>query len=68
MKWEAFAIMAIILASLLPAYLLHKYLQKKMRPKESGRRFLLWLLAELALVFAITFLTVFMIKLIFPKA
>jgi hypothetical protein len=60
--------MGIILFSLIPVYLLYKYLQKVIRPQESGRRFLLWLLAELALVFSFTFLLVFVIKLLFPKA
>jgi hypothetical protein len=60
--------MAIIVISLLPFYFLYKYLEKRIRPKESGRRFLCWLLAELALVFVFTFLIVFIIKLIFPKA
>jgi hypothetical protein len=68
MKWEALIITGIIVVSLFPVYIFYKYLEKKLRPRESGRRFIIWLLAELILVFTFTFLVVFVIKLIFPKA
>jgi cytochrome c biogenesis protein CcdA len=66
MKWKALAILSIIIVSLLPVYILYKYIEKKMRPKESMQRFLLWLLVSFALIFAYTFLLVFLLKLVFP--
>jgi len=60
--------MGIILVSLIPVYVLYKYLQQKMRPRESGRRLLLWLLACFLLIFGYTFFVVFIIKLLFPGA
>ncbi len=68
MKLKALAILAIIIFSLIPLYLLYKYLQKKTRPKESMSRLLLYLFAGFALVFIYTFLIVFIIKKIFPGA
>jgi hypothetical protein len=68
LKLKAAAVMGIILVSLIPAYLLYKYLQQKMRPRESGQRFLLWLLASFVLIFGYTFLVVLLIKLLFPGA
>lgn len=68
MKLKAVAILFIILVSLFPVYLLYEYLQKTMRPKESMRRFIFWLMTSFALIFAYTFLLVFIIKLIFPGA
>jgi|CXWL01.1.fsa_nt_gi RsiW-degrading membrane proteinase PrsW (M82 family) len=68
MKLKAAAILLIIVFSLIPGYLVYKYLQKAMRPRESMRRFIIWLLAAFALIFAYTFLVVFAIKMLFPEA
>jgi len=68
LKLKALAVLGIIIVSLLPVYLLYKYLQRVMRPKESMRRFLSWLLTILFIVFAYTFLVVLIIKLLFPGA
>jgi hypothetical protein len=68
LKLKAAAIMGIIIVSLIPAYLIYKYIQEKMRPRESARRLILWLLATFVLVFGYTFLLVFIIKLLFPGA
>jgi 4-hydroxybenzoate polyprenyltransferase len=68
LKLKAAAVMGIILVSLIPVYLLYKYLQVKMRPRESGQRFFLWLLTCFVLIFGYTFLVVLTIKLLFPAA
>jgi len=68
MRLQAVTILLIIIASLLPVYMLYKYLQKIMQPKESMRKFLLWLLVNFILIFGYTFLLVFAIKLLFPGA
>jgi uncharacterized membrane protein len=67
-KVKSVAILGIIILSLLPVYLLYKYLQQRMKPKESLRRFLLWMLTMFILIFAYTFLLVFVIRLLFPGA
>jgi hypothetical protein len=68
MKWKALLILLIILVSLIPAYLFNKYLQKLIKPRESGLRFLFYMLSAFALVFIYTFLVVFAIKRLFPQA
>jgi cytochrome c-type biogenesis protein CcmH/NrfF len=65
---KAIAILGIIILSLLPVYLLYKYLQKVMKPRESMQRFLLWMLTMLLVIFGYTFLLVLIIKLLFPGA
>lgn len=68
LKLKAISILLIIFFSLLPVYWLYKYLQKTMRPRESMRRFHCWLLVNFMLIFAYTFLLVFVIKMLFPGA
>lgn len=60
--------MAIILVSLLPVYILYKYLLQVMKPRESAGGFLIWLLTVFALIFLYSFLLVFTIKRLFPGA
>lgn len=68
MKWKSLLILLIIVASLIPAYLINKYLQKIIRPGESLGRLFLYLFCGLSLVFIYTFLLVFLIKKLFPGA
>ena len=68
LKLKALATLAIIIVSLIPVYLLYKYMQKVLRPGESAGRLFLYLFAGFALVFVYTFLLVFIIKEIFPEA
>ena len=68
MKWKAFTILFIILLSLIPVYLLHKYLQKIIQPRQSMKRLFLYLFAGLLLIFGYSFVVVFIIKSIFPGA
>jgi hypothetical protein len=67
MRLKAAAIISIILLSLIPMYMLYNYLQKVMRPRESMRQFLLWMLTVLLMVFIYTFLVVFVVRLLFPQ-
>jgi len=68
MKWKSLVILLIIIVSLIPAYLINKYLQKIIRPRESLSRLFLYLFCGLILVFIYTFLLVFLIKKLFPGA
>ena len=68
MKWKSLVILLIIIVSLIPAYLLNKYLQKVIRPRDSFARFFLYMLSGFALVFTYTFLIVYLIKKLFPGA
>jgi len=68
MKLKAVAILLIIIFSLIPVYMLYKYLQKVMRPKRSPGLFLLWLVTNFIVIFGYTFLVVFIIRLLFPGA
>lgn len=65
---KAFALLVVIVCSLIPVYGAYKFLQKKMNPRESGRRFLLYLFAIFTLIFAYTFGLVFIIKYLLPGA
>jgi hypothetical protein len=67
-RLNAILVLVLIVVSLLPLYILYRYLRHVMRPKESMRRFLLWLLTVLALVFVYTFSLVLLIKTLFPGA
>jgi hypothetical protein len=58
----------LILLSLIPVYLLYKWLEKRIRPRESPKAFLGWLVSVLVLIFAYTFLVVLVIRLLFPGA
>ncbi len=66
LKWKSIVILVIILLSLLPLYGLYGFLQHRMKPRDSLRRFAGWVIAVLALIFVYTFLLVLLIKLIFP--
>jgi len=68
MKLKALMILVIIIASLLPVYMVYNYLQRVLQPRESGRKFLLWLFVVLSIVFVYTFLVVLVIRLMFPGA
>jgi hypothetical protein len=67
-KLKSLAILAIIILSLIPVYLLNRFMQKMIRPRASLGRLFLYLLSGFAMVFAYTFLIVFIIKKLFPGA
>ncbi len=64
-KLRSVIILIIIVISLIPVYLLNKYLQKTIRPKASLGRLFLYILSGFALVFVYTFLVVFLVKKLF---
>ena len=68
MKWKALLILLIIIVSLFPVYLFNKWLQVRMRPRDSLTSLFLYLFAGFTLVFIYTFLLVFLIKKLFPAA
>jgi len=68
MKWQALLILLIIIVSLFPVYLLNKYIQKNLRPRESLGRLILYLVIGFLTVFIYTFLLVYGVKKLFPAA
>lgn len=68
MKLKALAVLLILLVSMFPAYLLYKYAQKKIRPKESFGRLMAYFLSIFIFVFVYTFLLVWIIRQLFVKA
>jgi uncharacterized membrane protein YidH (DUF202 family) len=68
MKWRSLLIVALIVISLLPLYLLYKWLEVKMNPRQSLQRFFGFTAVMFVVVFVYTFLLVFCIRLIFPGA
>jgi hypothetical protein len=68
MKWRSLMIVALILLSLLPLYLLYKWLQVKMNPRQSLQHFFGFMAVMFVVVFVYTFLLVFSIRLLFPGA
>ncbi len=68
MKWRSLMIVALILLSLLPLYLLYKWLQVKMNPRQSLPHFFGFMVVMFVIVFVYTFLLVFSIRFIFPGA
>lgn len=67
-RTKGMLIILIILLAIVPVRLCMKWMEGKIRPRESGRRFLYYLLAVFALIFASTFAVVFGIRLLFPGA
>ncbi|MBL0335555.1 MAG: hypothetical protein IPP73_09675 [Chitinophagaceae bacterium] len=61
-------IILIILLAIIPVRLCMKWMERRIRPRESGRRFLYYLLLVFGLIFVSTFLVVFGIRLLFPGA
>jgi len=68
MKLKAIAILLIIILSLIPINWLYKYLEQKMKPRESSRNFFSWMMTILVIIFVYTFFVVFVIKILFPAA
>lgn len=66
MKLKAIAIFLIIILSLIPIYILYKYMERKMKPRESFGHFFIWMLTILTLIFVFTFCIVFVIQMLFP--
>lgn len=66
MKLRSLTILFIIVLSLLPAFYINRVLQKKMQPRKSLIRLLVYLLSSFVLVFLYVFLLVWAIGHLFP--
>lgn len=64
--WQRLGIILFLLLSLLPAYSLNQWLQKKIQPRKSFGRFLLYIFTAFVLVFVYTFVVVWCIGKLFP--
>ena len=67
-RLKGLLIILLIAASLLPFYMAYSWIERKVKPRWSLRRFFLWLFLELLLVGCFTFLVVLLLRLVFPGA
>lgn len=67
-KLKALLILLTVIASLIPVYSCLAYLQKVIRPRASLARLLLYLLTALCIIFAATFLLVWIARQVFGPA
>jgi hypothetical protein len=58
----------VILISLAPVFYINRIIQKKIEPRKSGKRLLIYMLVTFALVFAYTFLIVWAISHLIPHS
>ncbi len=65
---KSLMVMGLILLSLLPLFLLYKWLQVKLNPRQSLQRFFGFMAVMFVVVFLYTFLLVFGIRLVLPGA
>jgi len=66
MKSRSLIILFILLFSLTPAFFINKFLQKKIKPRQSFGRLLTYILSALCFVFIYTFFMVMLILHLFP--
>lgn len=67
-KLKAFGLLLVILLALVPVYAGHQWLQRRIRPRASGGRLLLYLLISLLFIFLYVFLIVFAFANLLPAA
>lgn len=60
-------VFAIIIAVLIVAYFLNNYFQKKIKPRESFARMMLYFLITIIMILGLMFLMVFIIGRLYPK-
>jgi len=68
MKLQRLLIVLLILLSLIPIAYMNQWLQRIIQPRRSFIQLMLYVLASLILVFVYTFLLVWIITYLFPKA
>ena len=68
LRWKAILAMLFILIALIPVYMLNKFLQKVIKPRESLARLFLYLFSGMLTVFVFVAVMVLLIKLLFPEA
>jgi len=60
-------VLIIIIVFLIAVYVLNVYFQKKINPRKSFTRLLLYFLVTVAMIFGLTFLMVFIIGKLYPQ-
>jgi len=68
MKLQRLLVVLLILLSLIPIAYMNQWLQRVIQPRQSFIQLMLYVLASLILVFVYTFLLVWIITYLFPKA
>ena len=68
MKLQRLLVVLLILLSLIPIAYMNQWLQRVIQPRRSFIQLMLYVLASLILVFVYTFLFVWIITYLFPKA
>jgi hypothetical protein len=66
MSIRSVVVLSIILLFLFTGFFLSKYFQKIIQPRQSSKRLLIYLLSCLLLIFALSFVMVFIIARLFP--
>jgi hypothetical protein len=66
MKLKSFIIIGLIVLFLVAGFIGSRYFQKMIRPRESGTKFLIYLLSCFVLIFALSFIMIFIIIRLFP--
>jgi hypothetical protein len=61
-------VLLIILAALLPVWFMNQWMQKLFQPRRSFVRFILFILLSFLLIFAYTFLLIYLLGKLFPVA
>jgi hypothetical protein len=68
MKLQRLLVVLLILLSLIPIAYMNQWLQRVIQPRRSFIQLMLYILASLILVFVYSFLLVWIITYLFPKA
>jgi hypothetical protein len=68
MKLQRLLVVLLILLSLIPIAYMNQWLQRVIQPRRSFIQLMLYVLASLILVFVYSFLLVWIITYLFPKA
>lgn len=64
-KLRSILVLLVIIVSLIPVYLVNRYLQKIIRPRQSMGRLLLYVLCAFLIIFIYTTLVVLLVKKLF---
>jgi uncharacterized membrane protein YeaQ/YmgE (transglycosylase-associated protein family) len=66
MKGTRLIILAVIFISLVGAFYVNKFLQKIIQPRKSFGQFIVYIISAFVIVFAYTFLLVWIVEHLFP--
>lgn len=67
MKFQSVIVISLIAVFVTGSYFISKYLQQRIRPRESLNRLLLFMISCLLLVFILSFCMIFIITRLFPE-